>query len=235
MPIIVQTSGPNNTIPALLDAQDRTFYDMMTVIADEVDDTTGEYTAQIQNCIFAAIRFCERDVYYFNETRDVTFPTVAGQEWYDGDDNPNIPTLVRIVAAYSEDSQGQRAIIKRAMPEDIEIVSDNAASQGEPYCYTYFGQRLRLYPVPGDEVYTIRLQLGPYRLADIQTSTDSNAWFTEAFDLVKARAKYQLYKDYMKDADLASAAFNDFKEEQAALSAETSRRNGRGSIIATCF
>ncbi|WPM80913.1 hypothetical protein R5W60_05570 [Brucella pseudintermedia] len=235
MPIIVQTSGPNNTIPALLDAQDRTFYDMMTVIADEVDDTTGEYTAQIQNCIFSAIRFCERDVYYFNETRDVTFPTVSGREWYDANDNPNIPTLVRIVAAYSEDSTGQRSIIKRAMPEDIEIVSDNAASRGEPYCYTYFGQRLRLYPVPGDEVYTIRLQLGPYRLADILTSTDSNAWFTEAFDMVKARAKYQLYKDFLKDADLAAAALNDYNEENAALSAETSRRNGRGRIIATCF
>lgn len=235
MSIIVQTSGPNNTIPALLDAQDRTFYDMMTVIADEVDDTTGEYTAQIQNCIFSAIRFCERDVYYFNETRDITFPTIAGREWYDGTDNPNIPTLVRIVSAYSEDGSGQRAILKRSMPDDIEIVSDNAASRGEPYCYTYFGQRIRLYPVPSDTAYTIRLQVGPYRLADIQTSTDSNAWFTEAFDLVKARAKYQLYKDYLKDAQLAIASLNDFNEEQSALSAETSRRNGRGLIIGTCF
>lgn len=235
MAIIVQTSGPNNTIPALLDAQDRTFYDMMTVIADEVDDTTGEYTAQIQNCIFTAIRFCERDVYYFNETRDVTFPTISGQEWYDGNDNPNIPTLGRIVAVYSEDSSGQRTIIKRVMPEEIEIVSDNAASRGEPYSYTYFGQRIRLYPVPGDEVYTIRLQLGPYRLADIQTSTDSNAWFTEAFDLVKARAKYVLYKDYMKDAGLAMAALNDYNEENSALSAETSRRNGSSCITATSF
>lgn len=235
MAIIVQTSGPNNTIPALLDAQDRTFYDMMTVIADEIDDTTGEYTPQIQNCIFAAIRFCERDVYYFNETRDVTFTTVAGREWYDKTDNSNIPTLVRIVAAYSEDSAGQRTTLRRVMPEDIETVSDNAASRGEPYMFTYFGQRIRLYPVPSDTQYTIRLQLGPYRLAEIQTSTDSNAWFTEAFDLIKARAKYQLYKDYLKDATLAAVSLNDYKEEDGALSAETSRRNGRGQIIGTCF
>lgn len=235
MAILVTTSGPNNTIPALLDAQDRTFYDMMTVIADEIDDTTGEYTPQIQNCIFAAIRFCERDIYYFNETRDVTFATVAGREWYDKTDNTNIPTLVRIVAAYSEDSTGQRTTLRRVMPEEIETVSDSAASRGEPYMFTYFGQRIRLYPVPSDTQYTIRLQLGPYRLAEIQSSTDSNAWFTEAFDLIKARAKYQLYKDYLKDATLAAASLNDYKEEDGALSAETSRRNGRGKIIGTCF
>lgn len=235
MSILVTTSGPNNTIPALLDAQDRTFYDMMTVIADEIDDVTGEYTPQIQNCIFAAIRFCERNVYYFNETRDVTFQTVAGREWYDKSDNPNIPSLVRIVAAYCENSSGQRSVLRRVMPEDMETVSDNAASRGEPYMFTYFGQRLRLYPVPNDTNYTIRLQLGAYRLNEIQTSTDSNAWFTEAFDLIKARAKYQLYKDYLKDAPLAAASLNDFNEEDNALSAETSRRNGRGKIIGTAF
>lgn len=235
MAIIVQTSGPNNTIPALLDTQDNTFYDMMTVIADEIDDTTGEYTPQIQNCIFSAIRFCERDVYYFNETRDVTFKTVAGQEWYDGNDEPNISTLVRIVAAYCEDSSGQRVKLRRVQPSEIEIVSDNTASRGEPYSFTYFGQRIRLYPVPGDEAYTIRLQLGPYRLTPVQTSTDSNAWFSEAFDLVKARAKYLLYKDIIQDAPLAMAALNDFNEERSALDAETSRRNGTGQIIGTCF
>lgn len=235
MSILVTTSGPNNTIPALLDAQDRTFYDMMTVIADEIDDTTGEYQPQIQNSILSAIRFCERNIYYFNETRDVTFQTVANREWYDKSDNPNIPTLVRIVAAYCEDGAGQRTILRRVMPEDIESISDNTASSGEPYMFTYFGQRLRLYPVPRDASYTVRLQLSAYRLNEIQTSMDSNAWFTEAFDLIKARAKYQLYKDYLKDAPLAAASLNDFNEEDSALSAETSRRNGRGKIIGTAF
>lgn len=235
MSILVTTSGPNNTIPALLDAQDRTFYDMMTVIADEIDDTTGEYQPQIQNSIFSAIRFCERNIYYFNETRDVTFQTAAGREWYDKSDNPNIPTLVRIVAAFSEDGSGQRTTLRRAMPEEIERIADGAASRGEPTMFTYFGQRIRLYPVPSDTNYSIRLQLSPYRLAEIQSSTDSNAWFTEAFDLIKARAKYQLYKDYLKDAPLAAASLNDFNEEDGALSAETSRRNGRGKIIGTAF
>ncbi len=235
MAITVQTGGPNSTIPSLLDPQDRTFYDMLTVISDEVDDTTGEYLNQIQTCIFKAIRVCEREPYYFNETRDVTFQTASGQEWYDSRDNPNIASLVRIVAAYSEDANGQRIILTRSSPEDLEIVSHGNSATGQPNSFTYFGQRIRLFPVPGEEEFTIRLQLGPYRLAPIQSANDSNVWFTEAFDMVKARAKFEFYRNYIQDAELAAAALNDFREQDDLLKAETSRRNGSGCIKATAF
>lgn len=235
MSITVQTSGPNNTIPSLLEPADSTFYDMLSVISDEVDDPMGEYSNQIQACIFKAIRVCEREPYYFNETRDVTFPTIDGQEWYDGRDNPNIPTLVRIVAAYSEDESGQRLKLERAMPDELEALSRSSSSRGQPTSYTYFGQRIRLYPIPGDDSRTIRLQLGPYRLAPIQSANDSNVWFTEGFDMVKARAKFELYRNYVQDEALATAALDDYREQDGLLKAETSRRNGRGRIIATAF
>ncbi len=235
MSITVQTGGPNSTIPSLLEPQDSTFYDMLTVIADEVDDTTGEYLNQIQTCIFKAIRVCEREPYYFNETRDVTFATVDGQEWYDGRDNPDIPTLVRIVEAYSEDETGQRLIMTRLMPDELEALSRSVTSRGQPTSYTYFGQRIRLYPIPGDDSRIIRLQLGPYRLAPIQSANDSNVWFTEAFDMVKARAKFELYRNYIQDEALATAALDDYREQDGLLKSETSRRNGRGRIIATAF
>lgn len=228
MPIIVNTSGPNNSIPALLAAQDRNFFDMMVVIADEIDDTHGEYMPQIQNCIFAAIRFCQREIYYFNESNDVTFATLAGREWYDGRDNAHIATLIRIRSAWCESGR-QRFPLNRCTAMDYELLPGRPDASGMPAHYCYFGQRLRLQPIP-DRSYLIRLQVGPFRLADIQTSTDSNAWFTEAFDMVKARAKYQLYKDFLKDAALAAAALADFNEEQQALAAETSRRNGHGRI-----
>lgn len=211
------------------------FGDIVAEIADEIDDTTGEYAAQIRRSIVAAIRYCERFTFYFNETRDVTFVTVDGQEWYDESDNANIPTLVRIVAAYSEDSQGQRTCLKRARPEEIELVSDNAASEGEPYSWTYFGQRIRLYPIPGAEVYTIRLQLSPYRLAPLVNPTDESAWLDEAYDMIKARAKYILQKDVIKDAALAAEALNDYNDQFSTLVAETSSRNGSGCIEPTCF
>lgn len=235
MTITVTTGGPIDTTSTTLPTADPTFSTMVLDIADEIDDTTGEYSAQIQGSILGAIRYCERELYYFNETRDVTFTTVNGQQWYDGADNSNIPTLGRIVEAYLELSNGERRTMRRETPEDLELLSDNSASRGEPYCWTYFGQRMRIYPIPSDTVYTVRLQLGPYRLAKLASTEDTNAWIVEAYDLIKARAKYILQKDILKDAALAAEALNDYNDQQSALKAETSRRNGRGFIRVTCF
>ena len=213
----------------------KTLADIMAVIADDVDDTTGEYSDQIKRAVQAAQRYCERKTFYFNETRDETFPTVDGQEWYGADDNANIPTLVRVVAAYSEDGQGQRTPLTRKHPDEIETLSDNSAASGEPYLWTYFNRQIRLYPIPGAAPYTVRLQLGPYRLTVLDASGDTNAWLTEAYDMIKARAKYILYKDTLKEAALAAEALNDYRDQFVALKAETASRNGSGIIRPTSF
>lgn len=93
MTITVETGGPIDSIPEVIGPAASTFSDLILQIADEIDDTTGEYAGQIQSACYAAIRYCERDVYYFNETRDVTFTTVNGQEWYGAADNSNIRRL----------------------------------------------------------------------------------------------------------------------------------------------
>lgn len=211
------------------------FGDLKAAIADDIDDTVGEYSSQIEKAVLAAIRYCERKTYYFNETRDVTFSTVDGQEWYDSADNSNIPTLVRIAAVWSEDSNGDRDPVLYMRPEEMELLSDNSASRGEPYAYTYFGQRIRIYPIPDATVYTIRLQLGPYRLTPLSADTDTNAWLSEAYDMVKARAKYIIAKDTLKDAIVAAEALNDYNDQDAALARETDDRNGSGYICATSF
>jgi len=233
--ITVETTGPITGIPSVIAPSAATFSDLVSAIADEIDDTTAEYNAQIQTAAYAAIRYCERNVYYFNETRDVTFPAISGQDWYDGADSPQIPKLGRIVAVYVERTDGRRYEMRRVTPEELERLADNSASRGEPYAYTYFGQKLRLYPIPDSSPYTIRLQLGPYRLATISSQSDSNVWTTEAFDMIKARAKYILYKDILKDAALAAEALNDYTDQHSALVQETSRRNSSGVIEITCF
>lgn len=204
-------------------------------IADSIDDTTGEYAPQIAKAITKAIRYCERETYYFNETRDVTFVTVSGQEWYGVADNANIPTLVHIEKVWSEDPSGQRTEILRYMPQDIEALADNTASSGEPYAYAYFGKRIRLYPIPSTPVYTIRLQLAPYRIAALVSDADSNAWTTDGEDLIYARAKYILCKDTLKDPNMAAEALNDYNDQHDALKRETTGRNASGMITPTCF
>lgn len=235
MPILVVTGGPQNVASPQIDTSVPTFQSMVDAISDDIDDTQGEYIEQIQKAIFAAIRYCERDVYYFNETRDITFQTVPGQEWYGAADNQNIASLVRVQDLYLESDTIERRWIRRVFNEEIEILSDNSAERGEPYAWTYFAQQIRLYPIPGDAIYTVRLQLGPYRLNTITSTDDTNAWFTEAFDFIKARAKYILAKDTLKDAAVAAEALNDYSDQQSSLKAETSRRNATGCIQVTCW
>ena len=212
-----------------------TLADLTADIADDVDDTTGEYGAAILKAVQGAQRDCDRSTYYFNETRDQTFVTISGQEWYDETDNANIPTLVRIQALYSEDASGQRTELRREPAEVLEHLSDNSASSGEPYCWTYFNQKIRLYPIPGATVYTIRMQLGPYRLTVLADPDDTNAWLDEAYDLIKARAKYRLHKNTLKEPELAIEALNDWRDQDLLLAQETSSRKATGRIQATSF
>lgn len=212
-----------------------TLSDLSGAIADDIDDTEGEYASQIVKAVQAAQRYCERENYYFNETRDQTISTVDGQEWYGAADNANIPTLVHIYALYSEDGNGVRLKLDRVTEEEIERLSDSSASTGEPYCWAYYGQKIRLYPIPGAQVFTIRMQISPYRLDTLSAATDTNAWLNEAYDLMKSRAKYILAKDTLKDAAMAVEALNDYQDQHDALKRETSKRKGTGRIRPTCL
>jgi hypothetical protein len=193
-----------------------TLADLTSAIADDIDDTTNEYSAQILTAVQAAQRYCERTTYYFNETRDVTFSTVNGQEWYGAADNANIPTLIRIEAVYSEDTNAQRVTLDRdtranwncwpitparpaSVPVDLLQPEDPALSHS---------RRHSLHDP---------LQLGLYRLAPLVNPTDTNAWLSEAYDMLKARAKYILCKDTLKDPSLAAEALNDWRDQDEAL------------------
>lgn len=236
MPIDVVTGGPIGGENDLL-----TLGDMINDIADDIDDTNGEYTAAIRRAIIAAIRYCERNKYYFNETREITFDTVNGQEFYRDIDNQSSQTFsyirdaVHISRLWSEDSSGQRNLLRRARPEEIELVSDNSASRGEPYAWDYFEQQIRLYPIPGERVFTIRMEMSIYRLGMPTSDTDTSAFITEAYDMLKERAKYNLAKDTLKDVALAQASLLAYEDQEMALSRETSNRGATGKIVVTCF
>ncbi|EJF92649.1 hypothetical protein [Bartonella tamiae] len=233
MSINVITSGPINSLPDILDPKASTFNNMLDVIADEIDDTTNEYFTQIQRCIFSAIRFCEREIFYFNESRDVVFPLQEGKEFYDQNDAILIGQIVGITNVFL-DNGTTTTELRREDPAELERLSNNK-TLGEPYAYGYFDKQLRLYPAPQSNAGTIRIQVTPIRLDTIKNANDNGAWFIDAFDLVKARAKYDLYKDILKDATMAAASLNDFNEQLQALRVETSRRNGIGKIRTTSF
>ncbi len=85
------------------------------------------------------------------------------------------------------------------------------------------------------ERYYFTENMGSNRYPDLEGDEATNPWTEDGYDLIKARAKYILAKDTLKDADVATEAFGDWKEQDARLKRETSYRGSRGSIVPTWF
>ncbi|GAA4667031.1 hypothetical protein [Bartonella pachyuromydis] len=206
---------------------------LVSVIQSEIDDITDEYIGQIQESIFSAIRFCERESFYFNESRDVMFTTQAGKGVYDATDTRHIATAVKIKSVFLFSDQHHKIELKQRSPFSLEP-SLSLEQQGTPVYYSYFDRKLHLYPTP-DRAYQVQLILSPLRLEDLENANQEHPWFVHGFDLIKARAKYELYKNILKEPDCAAAAYNDFNEQLHVLRAETSQRHNVTRIIPTDF
>ncbi|EJF87326.1 hypothetical protein MCY_00450 [Bartonella rattimassiliensis 15908] len=232
MTIIVQTSGPIGDKQTIV-PHDKNFIQMVNDIQDEIDDQTDEYVDQVQKAIFSALRFCERLPFYFNESREVVLTTLKGKSRYGAEENPVIPAAVRIVDAYIYEDNHSKSKLLHTDPLVIESLV-NDCNHSMPTRYSYFEQKLILYPIP-DRIYSIRLILDPIRIKDIESAQEASIWFLEAYELIKTRAKYEIYTNIIKEPQMAAAAFAMFQEQLDALQIETSRRKNLLRVQHTDF
>ena len=158
-------------------------------------------TAQIASAITTAISELEAERFYFNESREFTFPTVALQEFYDVDDSALIPRVLKrdYVNLYLGNSV---YCLGEETPERMEWLSQNGISTGQPLCYCWYNDKFRVYPVP-TEVYTIRIAGLIQVAAPASDAEASNPWMTKAEKLVRCYAKYELYENVIFDTEKA--------------------------------
>ncbi|EJF79052.1 hypothetical protein MCO_00536 [Bartonella sp. DB5-6] len=212
----------------------KTFSHMVVLIQDEIDDTTAEYSVQIQDSILTALRLCEREPFFFNEKREVMFKTQSGKTWYGQEEGiffESEKALALVLLGTHTPTQRQLSF------KSFEVLQQQyglPSSQGIPLFYTYHDQKIGLFPTP-QQVETVRLFYAPVRLGDKQMREEDNPWLIHAFDLIKARAKYELYKNILKDPEYAAVSFRDFQEQLQALRFETSRRKASSTILPMRF
>lgn len=206
---------------------------MKARIAQELGDRT-DLTSEIASAITDAVTEYAPKRFYFNESRSVTFSTVAAQEFYTSADNANIPNLYRIDLV-SVDVGGQVQQIDRASNKVLELWSDGATQTGDPPReYAYFARQIRLYPVP-TAVRTVRITGHIKFAAPASDSEADNVWMTEAEKLIRSRAKYELAIHKLHDQELAMLMTAAVTEQLSTLGIQTGRRVGRGRIRATQF
>jgi len=199
---------------------------LKTRIATDLD--RDDLTTEIGEAITDAIRYYRAKRFYFNETRSQTFNTIAGQIWYGVSDAAFIPLIKKIDGVYITVS-GQRRLLERVDPETFELISDDSGANGDPYSYTYYNQQLGLYPVAGS-AYEIRVT-GVISLAAPSTDAEAdNAWMTEAFELIRCRAKAYLQVHRLGDPQAAAVTAAAEGQAFSQLVSETVRQTGTGII-----
>jgi hypothetical protein len=179
--------------------------------------------AHVNEAIKAAIRNYEADRFWFNETRSLTFSCVVGQTDYDSDDDIG---LIEHADYMENQLDGADRWMGYARPPTLAWLIGGDASSGEPYLWTHVGGAIRLFPAP-DDTYTIRVT-GFIRYAPLVVDTDENPWTIEGkgYDLIRARARWHIANNVVKDEAEAGRAA---QAEEAALIAAFKKTGARSS------
>lgn len=205
---------------------------MKARVADEL--ARDDLTSQISTCISDAIAFYQDERFAFNESRDLTFPTVAAQEFYTSSDLAAIGTIYAFDYLVLVVGSTQVWTIRREQPEVLEVLSQAATQRGQPSSYAFYNKKIRLYPTP-DAVYTVRIAGHVKYAAPATDGETNNFWMTDGEKLIRSRAKYELSINYTKDMEEAQRAAAQTTEAFEKLKGISHKLTGRGVISAMQF
>lgn len=199
---------------------------MKSRIADEIART--DLTTQIAAAILSAIEFYDRRRFWFNETES-TFNTIAGTDAYAAADAAFLSTLIEddsMTVTYSGSKEPMRKISFGEMQRyRIDLVQS-----GPPTHYAYYRQRLYLHPVP-DAAYPI-IVFHTAALGIPANDGASNAWTTEAEELIRLRAKADLFENVIREFAEADRLRGREQEALQSLIRFTNGRTATGYVVA---
>src|ERR1700737_3368598 len=200
-------------------------------IQDEL--ARSDLASQVSFAITDAIGFYQNERFIFNESRDITFPTVAGQDFYGAAANSAIPLMWSFdyLVLYLG---GIPWPIKRRTPEYVEFANNNGLVTGQPYNYAWYNKQIRLGPVP-DGVYTIRVAGRITYAAPAKDDEANNPWMIDAEKLIRSRAKYELALNVIQDTEMAQIMAAQTTEAFDQLKGAANRLTSSGRVEPTAF
>lgn len=205
---------------------------MKARIANELGQRT-DLPNEIAFAISDAISFYQNERFIFNESRDITFSTVAGQEFYGAAASAAIPTLWSFdyLILYLGSIPWP---VKRRTPLEVEILNNNGLVAGQPYNFAWYNKQIRLGPVP-DAVYSMRVAGRINFAAPASDAEANNPWMIDAEKLIRSRAKYELALNVTQDTEMAQIMAAQCTEAFDQLKGAANRLTGTGEISPTQF
>lgn len=202
-------------------------------ILDDLRRNSAGLGTQVLSAISQAIQFYQPRRFFFNESRAVTFPTVASTGLYTF---ATIGTeFYRIDAVTLTDSGGTVFDVEDDMSyAEIESLLHSGASESRPTNWAYIDRSMRMWPTP-DAVYTVR-PTGHIKAAEPASDGEaSNVWMVEAYELIRSRATKLVALHVLKDMERAAIAGGLEREALGTLQTATHLRTGTGRVTPTEF
>lgn len=194
-----------------------TLGDLKARIADEL--LKRNLTTQIAKAIPKAIEHYAGRRWWFNTGRMVGAPTAT-----DADGFIALPAGTRLIDTIRV---GQNVLEARP-PEWMDEWLALSPASGDPFDYSTYGDKIRVYPVPTGPISVV--VVGTFDLPALTDDSSSNAWTNEAEDLICARSKMRLYRDVLRDPEGAMLAKAAMDEAETDLNMKTIRRVGTGRV-----
>lgn len=215
----------------LIPISSNTLAQMKLDVADEI--ARADLTNQIASKIYEAIDHYQAQRFWWSESRDITFNTVAGQEFYGTADNVAIPTLSSFDYVILYLGQVPWPLTRRTDVQ-MEVLNQNGLVRGQPFNFSYYNEQLRLGPVP-DAAYSIRIAAHQSVAPPATDAEIGNPWMTNAEKLIRSRAKYELYLHVIRNMEMAQAMASAVTEAHEMLKGKTNRLTGTGIVAPMAF
>jgi hypothetical protein len=170
-----------------------TYATLRTRISSELDRTDLNTAGYVASEVLSAIKHYERQRFWFNEGR-ATASTVAAQV------NLAVPTdLLEIDDLRITLSSRPYQLDKQSWDDFLAMGgTDTGITNSRPSDYAYYANQLWFFPIP-DSTYTLTMSYVK-QLTALSADADTNAWTTDAEELIRARAKAALKINYLEDA-----------------------------------
>lgn len=183
----------------------KTLDDLKQAIVDDLE--RPDLLMQAEREALSAIVFYEQEQFFFSEDAQISLAAENGKRDYTSGEVPDLPRITKIIDVTLE----QNGSVKRLTRIPPKTPGLHQKGSGKPAYYSVVGNTIQLYPTP-DDAYTLKIY-GFKMLDDLTAGDQSNAWTTDAFDLIRARASASVCAFKLRDME-AATVYQKLEEQQ---------------------
>jgi hypothetical protein len=197
--------------------------------APSPDNQMDANSAVLDLCIQRAVEDYANQRFAFNETTEVLAITNEYEDLPEGLRSIDQILLHQGSGRYSLCKQDYRLI--ELWQQDGDIDPEDGVITGQPTDYAISDGQIRFYPAPNGSVYNVSVQgVKDAAALNYDDPTSQNEWTNEGQDLIAARARYLLMRDYFRDSEGAQIAAFAEQDAVSRLRARAVQQLGTGRL-----